>query len=258
MRATPSFAHGLLGIARFALLRTIRSRRIIIAAISMLVLVIAVAGGRKMGNQTPGAAWQSAVSSGLLSFVAYLIPFLFHASSFSEEHEDRTLSYLVTRPVPMSALVLGKYLAGAAASVTIALGTTALLFFASYVGSFDLVDWGEVARAFAATGLLVLGHGAIASAYSTMSPEHATPITVVHFALGELLLPHSPGVLRLLSMHQHAMDIAGIPRETGSFGASVPVLPLSAQVGFIVVYASLFLGLACIIASGREYRFAKS
>jgi ABC-type transport system involved in multi-copper enzyme maturation permease subunit len=255
----PSWLSAFAAVTRFSLLRIARSRRAVIAVISVVVLVAAVALSRGLGDQTAGDAWDSALEYGLLGFVGYLIPFLFHASSFSEEHEDRTLTYLLVRPIPSSALVTGKFAAAALASVSVALATVLLLFAASYVGGagYALAEPMALARACLATSLLVLGHGAIASAYSTITPEQTTPVTVVHFALLELLPPKAGGVLPLLSMHQHAMDLALIGRTAGD-DSGPPLLPVWGSTGYILAYAAFFLLLACVIASGREYRFSKS
>lgn len=254
-RPRPSYAHAFGGIVRFSLMRVMRSRRAVIAIVSMLVLVAAVAIGRKTGEQTAGDTWRSAVENAILKFIAYLLPFLFHASSFSEEHEDRTLAYLLVRPVPTSALVLGKYTASAIAAVSVSFVTVLLLFLASYVGSFDVAEASSLGKTLLATTLLVLGHGAIASSYSTMVPEQSTPLTVVHFALVELLMAKLPGVLALVSMHEHAMNIAGLTADADS---SVPQLPLWGACAYIGIYSLFALGFAWLVASGREYRFAKS
>lgn len=256
-RPAPSFAEATLSNYRFAMLRTMRGRRLPIALVATFILVLAVVLGRKLGDQASTDAWSGALRFGLLSFLGYLLPFLFHSSSFSEEHEDRTLAFLLVRPVPRSALLLGKYLAGISATLAIGLPSIVALYVASYAGTFQLAEPESLAKACVATTLLMIGHGAIASAWSTMTPEHSTAATVVHFALGELLPLQLPAVLPLVSMHQHAVDIAGLARE-GTFADSIPELPWAASCGVVFAYAVFFFALAAIFAGSREYRFTKS
>lgn len=256
-RPAPSFVEATLATYRFAMLRTVRGRRLPIALVATGLLVFAVVLGRKLGDQASTDAWNGALRFGLLGFLGYLLPFLFHASSFSEEHEDRTLAFLLVRPVPRGALLFGKYLAGITATLGIGLPTVAALYVASFAGYFQLGEPELLGKACLATALLMIGHGAIASAWSTIVPEHSTAASVVHFALGELMPLQLPAVLPLVSMHQHAIDVAGLARE-GSFASSIPELPIGASCGAVVAYAVFFFTLAAMFAGSREYRFTKS
>ncbi len=253
----PSFVSATLAVYRFAVLRTLRGRRLAIALVTTSLLVLSVVLGRTLGDQTSTDAWLGSVRFGLLSFLGYLLPFLFHASSFSEEHEDRTLAFLLVRPVSRTALLLGKYLAGLSASSIIALPTVLALYLASYAGWFELAASGTLPAACLATVLLMIGHGAIASSYSTMTPENSTAVTVVHLAMLELLPLQLPGVLPFVSMHQHALDVAGLER-TGSFASSVPEIGTWASVGVVLCLSVFFFTLAATFASSREYRFDKA
>jgi len=256
IRPAPNFASATLAIARFAMLRHLRSRRAIIAAVTLGLVVVAVAVTRARGGQSAADAWTTALTSGLLSFACYVIPFLFHASSFSEEHEDRTLTYLLVRPVSRSAIVLGKYLAGSALVLATNAFAVLALYLASFAGSFDVSDASQLGHALAAVCLLSLGRSAIAAMYSAIAPEHATPLTVTHFAVGELGLRNLPSLIPMLSMHHHASEIAGVARVGYSEGA--PTIPGAASAAIIVGFSVFFLLVATFVASAREYRFAKA
>jgi len=255
-RAAPGFAGAILEVSRFALMRHLRSRRALIALVALGLVVLAVAIARAQGGQSAADAWEAALTTGLLSFACYVIPFLFHASSFSEEHSDRTLTYLLVRPVSRGAIVLGKYLAGSALVVAANAITVVALYGASYAGALDSADMGEFGRALAAVTLLGLGHSAIAATWSAVAPEQATPITVMHFAVGELGLRHLPSFIPLVSMHHHASEIAGVAR--GEYASTAPELPALACAAILMTMTVFYLLLSVLVASTREYRFAKA
>lgn len=256
IRPAPNFLAATSSVARFAMLRHLRSRRAIIALVTLGLVLLAVAVTRFQGNQSATDAWTLALTSGLLSFACYVIPFLFHASSFSEEHEDRTLTYLLVRPVSRSAIVLGKFLAGTALVLGANGIATLALYLASFAGSFELADPAQLGRALGAVCLLSLGHSAIAAMYSAVAPEHATPLTVTHFAVAELGLRNLPSLIPMISMHHQASEIAGVTRVGFSEGA--PTIPALASAAVILGFATFFLLVATFVASAREYRFAKA
>lgn len=257
-RSTPNAFASTIELARFAMKRHLRSRRTIIALVALGLVVVAVGYSRSKGDQTATDAWSSSLQTGLLSFACYVVPFLFHASSFSEEHEDRTLTYLLVRPVSRTSIVLGKYLAGTALVLAANLATTLALFGASYVGAFELAEASQLARGLAAVALLSIGHSAIAAMWSAIMPEQATPVTVMHFAILELGVHKLPSLFPLITMHHHASVLSGDTSASQSSFGPTPVLPLAASVGVILALTVFYLALAAVVASGREYRFAKA
>lgn len=256
IRPAPGTLTAILSVARFALLRHLRSRRSIIALVALALVIGAVGFARKVGHASGAETWTNALDVTLLSFACYIVPFLFHTSSFSEEHADRTLTYLLIRPVSRTAIVLGKYLAGSAMVVGLNALATLVLFGVSFAGDFASAEAALLGRALLSVTLLGLGHSAIAATWSAVTPEQATPMTVVHFTIGEFGLRHLPSILPLFSLHHLATEIAQL--ERGSWAESSPALPLAGDVGVMLGWTAFYLAFASILASAREYRFAKA
>jgi ABC-type transport system involved in multi-copper enzyme maturation permease subunit len=67
-----------------------------------------------------------------LLYIRFIVPILgvfFGTSLIADEVEDKTITYLFTRPIPRSAVLLGKYLAYVACTVLLVLPSVILVFF---------------------------------------------------------------------------------------------------------------------------------
>src|SRR5258706_833326 len=67
-----------------------------------------------------------------LLYIRFIIPILgvfFGTSLIADEVEDKTITYLFTRPIPRSAVLLGKYVAYLMCTVLIVLPSVMLVFF---------------------------------------------------------------------------------------------------------------------------------
>ena len=65
-------------------------------------------------------------------FLRFIVPILgifYGTSLIADEVEDKTITYLFTRPIPRSAVLLGKYLAYLASTVLIVLPSVMLVYF---------------------------------------------------------------------------------------------------------------------------------
>jgi ABC-type transport system involved in multi-copper enzyme maturation permease subunit len=97
-------------------------------------------------------------------FLRFIVPVLgifYGTSLMADEVEDKTITYLFTRPIPRSAVLVGKYLAYLASTVLIVLPSVMLVFFLVVP-----IGGGGIAQAFPtllrdllllATGLAVYG-----------------------------------------------------------------------------------------------------
>ena len=97
-------------------------------------------------------------------FLRFIVPVLgifYGTSLMADEVEDKTITYLFTRPIPRSAVLIGKYLAYLASTVLIVLPSVMLVFFLVVP-----IGGGGIAQAFPtllrdllllATGLAVYG-----------------------------------------------------------------------------------------------------
>ena len=171
-------------------------------------------------------------------FVGAIMPivaFALATSTFGNEIEDRTLSYLVLKPVPRTLIALPKLLA------TIAVGGPLLV--ASAVGS-TLLATGD-ARAAAAVGAAVLT-GLVAYAaiftWAGLVTRSALGFALIYVFVWEGLISTFLGGVRYLSVRSYALAIMhGADTETfEAFAERVIELP-AAIGGAVAVTAAFFL-----------------
>jgi ABC-type transport system involved in multi-copper enzyme maturation permease subunit len=194
-------------------------------------------------------------------FVKFSIPVLgvfYGTSLIADEVEDKTITYLFTRPIAREAVLIGKYLAYLACTVFVVLPSIVLVWIlvipmgGSLGANFlDLVkDLGIVA-----VGLAVYG-----AVFAFIGAYFKRPLLIgLAFIFGwETAVVAFPGSFKLFSVAHwlqglvpHAMPndsaasmIMAIFRETPSLTASL------ASMSVILV---LFLGLAAVIVARREY-----
>ena len=116
------------------------SRRSVFLAILLggpvlLALIVRLLSGRFGLPQINGADLRGDAIFGLmvwLLYIRFIIPVLgvfYGTSLIADEVDDKTVTYLFTRPIPRSAVLLGKYLAYLASTVLLVLPSVMLVFF---------------------------------------------------------------------------------------------------------------------------------
>jgi ABC-2 type transport system permease protein len=173
---------------------------------------------------------------------------LFYGTSITaEEVENRTLSYLLTRPVPKTAVVLGKY--GAYATLTFAMTAIGLALSFFLLNASRLGDGTIYAVFFKSLGVLALGILAYTAFFAFLGTVLKRAIilglvfgfgweTIIHYL--KSLLPYRP--------------------VTGGGGRGVALLlfrleptpPLLAAVALAAI-AAVFLALACAVFRAKEF-----
>ena len=102
--------------------------------IALLVRIIDVLAVRDGGVQIDGVVVSSPAIFGLMVWVFYLrfaVPVLavfYGTSLMADEVEDKTLTYLFSRPIPRGAVLLGKYLAYLVCTVAVVLPSVVLVY----------------------------------------------------------------------------------------------------------------------------------
>jgi ABC-type transport system involved in multi-copper enzyme maturation permease subunit len=220
-------------------------------------------------HQAPGGSRQTIQMTGpaifgLMIWVFYLrftVPVLgvfYGTSLMADEIEDKTITYLFTRPIPRGAVLVGKYLAYLACTIFVVLPSVMVVYLlivpmnGSLGGSFlDLVkDLALLALGLAVYGALfafigakfkrplllglifIFGWEQAALAF----PGYLKKFTVAFYLQG--LVPHAMPSDSVLSL------IQGIFRESLSLGGSLAAM--------FVIWA-VFLAMAAAIVERREY-----
>jgi ABC-type transport system involved in multi-copper enzyme maturation permease subunit len=261
---------GVLRVFDLSLGAMLWSRRTLFMALvvaSPIALAIAFRVGREAGEamiRINGVELDEAGVFGMLIwglFLRFIIPVLgvfYGTSLIADEVEEKTITYLFSRPVRRGAVLAGKYLAYLACTTFIVLPAVMCTYLL-------LVPFGEMAASFGALvtdlAVLLLGLAAYGALFALVGTLLKRPLVVgLVFAFGwEQLALLMPGYLRqftlahyLQALVPHALPPAS---DATSFLQALftesPSAPLSVAV--LLSLTVLSFGLAFRVVEQREY-----
>jgi ABC-type transport system involved in multi-copper enzyme maturation permease subunit len=185
-------------IAALTLTRVARGKALWIGVIIAVLPIVFGAIARAVVDNP------SRILSQLLAFELLLLavlPAMFVAASVGEDIEDRTATYLWSRPVPREAVLAGKLVA--------LVPITTLLVAASWTIAV-LAGTGELPAAQSIAGLAggAIAVCLVATGIATLVPKHGTALTIVYMLLFDLPVGVLPASLRFLSTTHLARAIA--------------------------------------------------
>lgn len=194
-----------------------------------------------------------------LQFYIIILALFYGTSIAAEEVENRTLVYLITRPVPKPAIVLGKFAAYTAlmGGMT-ALGLAASFFILNAARIGDPALW---AAFFRYLGVLVLGILAYTAFFAFLGTVLRRAIILgLVFGFGwETAIQYFPGSTQRFSIVHYLKSL--LPYRPGSGGGrgvalllfrlepTAPLLAVLALAGITVA----FLALTCGVFRAKEY-----
>lgn len=194
-------------------------------------------------------------------FLRFIVPVLgvFYGTALvADEVEDRTITYLFTRPIRRGAVLVGKYLAYLVSTSLVVLPSVVLVFFL-------LVPFNQVGRTFTAfaadLGLLALGLAAYGALFALVGAALKRPlVSGLVFVFGwEQVALLVPGYFRrftvahyVQSLVPHAMPSdGGLTSVLQSVLADTPPAAVCLAVLAGIVAASLWLAARAV--ETREY-----
>jgi ABC-2 type transport system permease protein len=270
-RRAPSFANAALRIFDISVGQLLWSRRtafLALAAGGPVVLAFTLRALNTFGMsalRVNGARVGGAAMFGGMIWLLYLrfvVPVLgaFYGTALvSDEVEDKTITYLFTRPIPKGAVVIGKYLAYLACTGLVVLPSVMLVYLlVTPIGGDSLL------RTFpllvADLGLIALGlavYGAVFALIGARVPRPLVAGLVLVFGWEQVALV-VPGYLRrftvayyLQSLVPHAMpQDDAISAVQALFSEPPPVHSSLLWLGGILILA---LWLAAYVVANREY-----
>jgi ABC-2 type transport system permease protein len=205
---------------------------------------------------------------GLMFFLNLLLPLMtifVGTAVITDEVEERTLAYLLTRPVQRGRIVLAKLVAG-----FLTLGTVlALSLLATYtvlVVSEGVPAWGRnLGLLLKAEGVLLLGLAAYLALFALLGGLFKRAVWVgLLFAFGwERLVAMLPGNVKLATVIHYLHRLYPITEQGRGgdirsliFGAPAPPSEVSELTALLVLLAltALFALLAARLLSWKEYR----
>ncbi|NVB78399.1 MAG: ABC transporter permease subunit [Kofleriaceae bacterium] len=213
-RTVPSTFDVLATMIRVTLLRLFRGRAVwVCVGISFLPLIVAGALGSRHNIVEE---FLSAVEM----LVVVVLPPVFVASSIGEEIEDRTTTYLWSRPIPRWAVVVGKLVALAPIAIVHVL-----------VGWFVSVQ-AAIGRPPSAESLIAFGGGALAisvmsAGIATLVPKQGMALAMLYLVLIDVPIGLVPASLQAISITRQILVLAGFTSDPNKLAAAISMTLLA-------------------------------
>jgi ABC-2 type transport system permease protein len=217
------------------------------------------------GFRVNGAAVSGSTVFGMmiwLLFIRFIVPVLgvfYGTALIADEVEDKTITYLFTRPIPRGAVLLGKYLAYLACTVLLVLPSVMLVFFLIVP-----TGGGSIGAAFpglaADLGMLVVGLASYGALFALVGTRLKRPLVVgLVFAFGwEPAVLLFPGYLKRLTVayYMQALVTHEMPQDSSvslllQIFHEVPSVAVSLLALSVIVGVSLWLAGRAV--EQREY-----
>ncbi len=197
-----------------------------------------------------------------LLYIRFIIPVLgvfYGTSLMADEIEDKTITYLFTRPIPRSAVLFGKYLAYLACTVLLILPSVVLVYFLVVP-----LGGGSIGASFptllADLGMLAAGLAAYGAVFALVGAIFKRPLVAgLIFAFGwEPAVMLFPGYLKQLTVGYYLQALVphAMPQDSAvslvmQMFTELPSVP--ASVAMLAAITGLTLWLAGRTVERREY-----
>jgi ABC-type transport system involved in multi-copper enzyme maturation permease subunit len=212
-RPQPTLAASAFRIFDLSLGQMLWSRRsvflgVLLGGPVLLAAVISFLSATRLGPiQINGARVGGAAVFGImiwLLYIRFIIPVLgvfYGTSLIADEIDDKTITYLFTRPIPRNAVLFGKYLAYLACTVLLVLPSVMVVFFLIVP-----TGGGSIAQAFPLLltdlGMLAIGLAAYGAVFALVGTRLKRPLVIgLVFSFGwEPAVLLFPGYLKRLTV----------------------------------------------------------
>lgn len=212
-------------IAALTWKRLARGRALWVGVIISSLLVLFASAVRSSGNSGDGG---ELIMFALLTLA--VVPPMFVSSSIGEEIEERTTTYLWSRPVPRWTVLAGKLATLVPVTVVLAVGSWSL---AMLVGP-QRPPPPESCIALAAG---VVAISMMAAGIATLVPRHGMPLSICYMLFFDLPIGALPISLSELSITHHMRVMTGLFREGGTMASGLLALAIvSAVWGMIAIW----------------------
>ncbi len=191
-----------------------------------------------------------------LQFLILILSLFFGTSICSEEIENKTLTYLTTRPIPKSAIILGKYAAySMLILIMIVFGVAASFFILNFEKLLDFSLYPILLKDVGVLGLGVFCYMAFFTFIGTFMRRSI--IVGLLFSFGwENVIQYFPGSTQKFAIVHYLKSLLPTHYSGGKFSILLFQLePTSTGMAILalVLLTSVFLTLACYVFSWKEY-----
>jgi ABC-2 type transport system permease protein len=254
-------------LMRSALREALRPRRLLIAAILTLLPPAIGLAWRLLGGAEfePDSVYDSLVVGLVFSFTLTILSVVYGTGVVAQELEQRTIVYLLTRPLPRWRILLAKFLVSLGVVAGVSVLSALLLALAVYGPAVR-------ARSGVRQDLVALLWGALAygSVFLLLGAAVARPLTwglLLVFGW-ETWVPKLPGAFARMSIMSYvralaAREVTADPESAGASGggnlllafARPPQLeiPAGTALGVLLGISAFALLLAIVVFSNRQY-----
>jgi ABC-2 type transport system permease protein len=224
----------------------------LLVAVAVLIAVLMRASAGP-GHFDPAASYNGISSVLVFGYMVVILSLVFATGVIAQEIEQKTIPYLLTRPMPRWRILLAKY----AAAVVV---TTATVWLADFVVALTLFGPAKLGASHLWKDILILPVGAMAYSGLFLLLATIVPRALLYglaYAFVEPLLPMLPGDWQKISLlsYLHALaphlDAADLDAAGQAAGSSDIAVWLAWTVVAAVIVASVIFALA--IFSTREY-----
>jgi ABC-2 type transport system permease protein len=231
---------------------------VFLAIVARVVQAGGVAPLRVNGVQVGGSAIFGMLI--WILFLRFIVPVLgvFYGTSLvADEVDDKTITYLFTRPIPRGAVLLGKYLAYLVCTTLVVLPSVMIVYFLIVPATEIPASFGSLVKDL---GILALGLAAYGALFALIGAVLKRPLVIgLVFAFGwEQVAMVMPGYLRrftlayyLQALVPHAMPSDSVLSLLQSVFRDVPSATMS--LFWLLVATVVSLGLAMRAIERREY-----
>lgn len=238
-----------------------RARTFFLLSSAAVLMALIIRTYRLAGHWTEDGQviFQNFLMVFFLQFLIVLLGLFYGSSIVVEELDSRTLPYLTSRPVRRMAIIIGKYLAYLSlTSIMLVLAVLLSYLVLNLDSEFRLKDLVTVLRY---SAILWLGLAAYLAFFSFLGTWLKKPILVgLAFGFGwESVIQYFPGTTQKLSVAHYLKSL--LPQYASSSGKLgflfirlEPTRPLVAVL-ILAGIAAVFLSLACLIFTYKEYLF---
>jgi ABC-2 type transport system permease protein len=250
-----------------------RSKRTkVFAVVSFLpVLIAAVLQITRLASPGRGLdgleVFSNVVMGFSLQFLVLLLSLFYGTSITADEVENKTLTYLTTRPAPKAAIILGKYASAIVLLLILMLSSTVVSFLILNVDRLDYGPaWAFLGRSLAALTLGTMCYTALFALIGTFLKKSV--LVGLFFCFGwENIVQYFPGSTQKFTILHYLKSLlpgmgAGIGPGTGDASGVLSFLmfrldpsPAATAVITLLVLTAVFVGLACAVFARKEYLF---
>ena len=231
---------------------------VLLAVIARGLELFGMSALRINGRAVPGfSIFGVMIWSLYLYFIVPVLGVFYGTALMADEVEDKTITYLFTRPVPRGAVLVGKYLAYLACTVLVVLPSVMIVYFL-------LVPLAQLPATFGNLvtdlGLLALGLAVYGALFAFVGAFFKRPLLIgLVYAFGfQQVAMALPGSLKqytvafyINALVPHVMPSDGVSSLLQSMFRETP--PLWVSLFWLFTYLIVFLYLATRVVERKEY-----